>query len=52
MLELESLSPLVNLSPNDSIEHEEQWYLFRNVNLGSSNSEIEFSLTPILQQCK
>lgn len=52
MLELESLSPLKELSPNDSITHEEQWYLFRNVNLGSSNNEIEFSLTPIMQQCK
>ncbi len=51
MLELESLSPLKTLSPNDSVTHEEQWYVFRNVNLGSSSSEIDFSLSPLLQQC-
>ena len=51
MLELESLSPLTKISAAASITHEEQWYLFRNVNLGSSNNEIEFSLTPIMQEC-
>ena len=50
MLEVESLSPLMTLSTNDSIAHEEEWYLFRNVNLGSSQDEIEFSLKPIMQQ--
>jgi hypothetical protein len=52
MLELESLSPLMELSPNDSITHEEQWYLFRDVNLGSSQDEIEFSLKPIMKLLK
>ena len=52
MLELESLSPLMNLSPKDSITHEEQWYLFRDVNLGSSKDEIEYSLRPIMEQSR
>lgn len=52
MLELESLSPLAKLLPNDSITHEEQWFLFKNVNLGSSQDELEFSLKPIMQQFK
>ncbi len=50
MLEMESLSPLMTLSPNDSIAHEEQWSLFKNVNLGSSPDEIEYSFRPLLQQ--
>ncbi len=51
MLELESLSPLVALPPGESITHEEQWCVFRDVNLGSSNAEIDASLGPILKQC-
>jgi len=34
MLEMESLSPLVLLEPQDKITHEENWMLFDNVSLG------------------
>lgn len=51
MLELESLSPLKDLSPGDSLTHEEQWYLFDKVNLGSSNDEIAYSIQPLIEQC-
>lgn len=31
MLEVETLSPLRNLQPGESVEHTEKWYLFSNV---------------------
>lgn len=47
MLELESLSPLVSLNPGDSVTHEEQWSLHRDIALGSTDEEIEQTLKPI-----
>jgi len=48
MLEVESLSPIVALEPGVSIEHEEHWYLHRNVKLGSTDESIGAALDPLL----
>jgi hypothetical protein len=39
MLEMETLSPLVLLQPEASVEHKEQWELFDNVAMPSNNEE-------------
>ncbi|MBP1601612.1 MAG: hypothetical protein H6Q06_1763 [Acidobacteria bacterium] len=48
MLEVESLSPIVALEPGASIEHEEHWYLHRDVRLGSTDESIGAALDPLL----
>ena len=52
MLEIESLGPLITLQPEDSVTHEENWFLFRGITLGTTDDEIEKTLTPLIQQCK
>ena len=49
MLEVESLGPLVTLKPEESITHQEDWFLFREVAVGRSDEEIETALKHILQ---
>jgi hypothetical protein len=41
MLELETLSPLRSLTPGASLEHEEHWFLYREVSLGSFDDGID-----------
>jgi hypothetical protein len=48
MLEVESLSPLVALEPGASVDHEEHWYLHRDVKLGSTDESIGAALDPLL----
>jgi len=49
MLEVESLGPFVTLKPDESITHQEDWFLFREVSVGRTDEEIESALKPILQ---
>ena len=42
-LELESLGPLKTLEPGGFTEHKEEWYVFENVNLPFSESDISES---------
>ena len=44
-LELESLGPLKNLEPGEFTEHIEEWYVFKNVSLPQSESEIDEEIT-------
>jgi len=41
MLEVESLSPLASVAPGAAVTHEEHWYLFRNVEVGNTDEQIE-----------
>jgi len=41
ILEVETLGPLAILEPGETVEHEEQWYLFRNVKLDSTEESID-----------
>jgi hypothetical protein len=40
-IEVESLSPLKQLEPGDSIEHVERWQLFDGVNIGDDEDSLE-----------
>ena len=40
-LEVETLGPLVNLIPGETVEHVEQWYLFDSVPMPTNEDEIE-----------
>jgi hypothetical protein len=47
-LELETLGPLVDLSPGDTVEHVERWSLHRNIKLESlSDAAIERVIEPL-----
>jgi hypothetical protein len=39
-LEIESLGPLKPLAPRESVEHVEQWEIFRDVELGTSEQSV------------
>lgn len=41
ILELESMGPLVTLQPGESVEHEERWELFRNVQPCRTEKDID-----------
>jgi hypothetical protein len=41
MLEIESLSPLTMLKPGESLLHEENWYLFKGVDVPENEDEID-----------
>ncbi len=49
MLEVESLGSLKLLKTGESATLEEEWLLFRNVNTGNTDDEIETSLIPLLE---
>lgn len=54
MLELESLGPLVTLARGRSVEHVEEWYLFRDLPDIAPHDEaaLEEALAPILPQIR
>jgi hypothetical protein len=49
MLEVESLGPLVTLKPEESIMHQEDWFLSRGVTIGQTEDEIETALKHLLE---
>jgi hypothetical protein len=46
-LELETLGPLVELGPEESVLHSETWTLFRNVPKGQNDSWIREAIAPL-----
>ncbi|MCR4406361.1 MAG: DUF4380 domain-containing protein [Anaerolineae bacterium] len=48
MLELETLGPLQRLTPGDTAEHVEHWFLFRDVEAGEDEESIERAVMPLL----
>jgi hypothetical protein len=50
MLEVESLGGLVTLRPGESVTHEEHWYLWRGVQVGESDEQIDAVLPALLAQ--
>ncbi|HEX8175783.1 MAG TPA: hypothetical protein VF543_11750 [Pyrinomonadaceae bacterium] len=48
-MEVESLSPIRRLEPGESALHVENWELFPNVKLGSTEDEIEAAIGPLLK---
>jgi hypothetical protein len=43
-IELETLAPLARLAPGGSTDHTERWFLFRNVDAGSSEETLDAAL--------
>ena len=50
MLEMESLSPLVLLEPEQTVEHTEVWNLYDNVKLPKNDADVEKNIIPLF--CK
>ena len=48
MLELETLSPVTSIQPEGFLQHEEHWFLYRDVRIGSSDEEIADGLNGLL----
>jgi hypothetical protein len=46
MLELETLGPTVKLNPGQSVEHAENWYLFRDVQEPESDADVDQYVLP------
>jgi len=47
-VEVETLGPIFRLEPDDSADHIEQWFLHRDVKLGSAEDEIESAILPLI----
>ncbi len=48
MVEMESLSPLVTLAPGASVEHVEDWMLFKNVSMPENEDDIDRQIVPLI----
>jgi hypothetical protein len=48
ILELETLGPLTDLKPGQSIQHEEQWSLFKDVGECTNEEEVEVNVLPFV----
>ncbi len=46
MLELETLGPLVTLKMNESVEHAERWFLFRDVPAPKNDADVDKNVLP------
>jgi len=46
MIELETLGPMVRLQPMTTVEHTENWFLFRNVPLPDNDADIDTYILP------
>ncbi len=44
ILEVETLGPLTILEPGDTVEHEERWYLFGDVQIGPDEDSIDAAI--------
>ena len=51
-IELETLGPLAELAPGASADHEERWFLFRDVSAGDTEAELDAALEPRIAQTR
>lgn len=49
-IELETLGPLLELHPGETVEHTEDWWLFSGVPNGENDDWIESALVPLVRQ--
>lgn len=49
MLEVESLGPLTRIAPGHSVEHTEQWWLFKNIPNDTSDAAIDANIRPLVE---
>jgi hypothetical protein len=50
MLEVEALGPLQVIEPGEGVEHVEEWAIFDNVALPTSEADIDANILPLVQQ--
>jgi hypothetical protein len=51
-IELETLGPLRKVPPAAAAVHEERWFLFRGVSVGTTEAALEATLQPLVAQTK
>uniref|UniRef100_A0A7V4TI39 Uncharacterized protein n=1 Tax=Candidatus Caldatribacterium saccharofermentans TaxID=1454753 RepID=A0A7V4TI39_9BACT len=49
-LELETLGPLVRLEPGETVEHQEDWFLFRGVTCEDTEESIAENIQPLVEE--
>ena len=49
-LELETLGPVVELQPEEVVEHVEHWWQFGNVPYGENDAWIDTAVVPLVKQ--
>lgn len=50
MLEMESLSPLTRLKPDQALTHEERWYLFETSAIPKTEEDVNLNIIPIIEK--
>lgn len=50
-MEVETLGALTEVQPGESAKHTERWYLWRDVDLGSSDDSAEEALRAVISKC-
>lgn len=49
-IELESLGAMVVLEPGETVEHEENWYLFNGVEIGDTEESLDAAISPLVSE--
>ena len=49
-IELETLGPLVELHPRETVEHREEWWLFADVPSGENDDWIASAVVPLVKR--
>lgn len=49
-LELETLGPLALLSPQESVEHQEDWFVYRGISLEDTDESIWENVQPLVEE--
>ena len=49
-MEIESLGPLAQLEPGQSVTYVERWYLFKNVDAGRTVEDLEAAIVPVVEK--
>lgn len=47
-MEVETVGPLMNIGPGDTVEHVERWYLFADVDAGATEATLDAAISPIV----
>ncbi len=47
-MEVETVGPLTQIAPEGRVEHVERWYLFENVDAGTSEATLDAAITPLV----
>lgn len=51
-MEVESLGPMVKLDTQQSVTHEEHWFLFKDVKAGSAEDSFDAAIKPLIERIR